>query len=313
MLFRRSILSLAILFIGVNALPAPPQTDASTSVAAAESTGATTATTAATTSQRGKQATSSSDVVTSEVSPTPIVDSPTPLSTQSTPTTTAQAETTPSTVLPSTTEVVVPVTTSSAAPSTLVTSTQPSVTVVSHSPTPVSTNLPSVTTADTTSHTAHSQTASSSSTSSSTTSADASQSTQSSGGTNTKTILIIGGTVGGLVIAAFIAFSIFRKLKLKPSRAFEERMEPAAGYLEEWNDPRTFRGYTQNASSANSLQRSNSVASSKYSFDEMDEKAGGGAAVLARGNTIRHFGQEKVYPSETGDGLREAGRGYRGF
>jgi hypothetical protein len=46
----------------------------------------------------------------------------------------------------------------------------------------------------------------------------------------------------------------------------------------------------------------------------MDEKAGGGATVLARGNTIRHFAQEKpTYPSENGDGLREAGRGYRGF
>ena len=69
----------------------------------------------------------------------------------------------------------------------------------------------------------------------------------------------------------------------------------------------------QNTSSANSLGRSNSVASSKYSFDEMDEKAGGGAATLARGNTIRQFGQEKFYPSESGDGLREDGRGYRGF
>jgi hypothetical protein len=101
-------------------------------------------------------------------------------------------------------------------------------------------------------------------------------------------------------------------------------MEPSTGHLEEWNDPRTFRGYMQNtaAPTTGSLQRSNSNASSKYSFDETDEKAGGGSAVLARGNTIRHFtsaaaGQEKsVYPPppmESGDGLREAGRGYRGF
>ena len=90
-------------------------------------------------------------------------------------------------------------------------------------------------------------------------------------------------------------------------------MEPAAGQWEEWNDPRTFRGYVQNSSTAPSLHRSNSQASSKYSFDEMDEKAGGGVANIMRGNTIRHFGQEKVYPTESGDGLREAGRGYRGF
>jgi hypothetical protein len=107
-------------------------------------------------------------------------------------------------------------------------------------------------------------------------------------------------------------------------------MEPTTGHLEEWNDPRTFRGYMQNATTttggggggAGSLHRSNSNASSKYSFDEMDEKAGGGSGVLARGNTIRVFpstpaGQEKsVYPPnpyETGDGLREDGRGYRGF
>ena len=90
-------------------------------------------------------------------------------------------------------------------------------------------------------------------------------------------------------------------------------MEPATGHLEEWNDPRTFRGYMQNTSTPPSLHRSNSQASSKYSFDEMDEKAGGGAATIMRGNTIRHFAQEKVYPTERGDGLREDGRGYRGF
>jgi hypothetical protein len=90
-------------------------------------------------------------------------------------------------------------------------------------------------------------------------------------------------------------------------------MEPAvqAGHLEEWNDPRTFRGYMQNSSGA-SLGRSNSQASSKYSFDAADEKAGGGAAAanLGRGNTIRQFGGEK---EPSGDGLREDGRGYRGF
>ena len=133
----------------------------------------------------------------------------------------------------------------------------------------------------------------------------------SSGGVNTKTILIVGGTVGGLVIAAFIAFSIFRKLKLKPSRSFEDRMEPAVanGHLEEWNDPRTFRGYMQNSSSAQSLGRSNSQASSKYSFDAADEKTSNGASVM-RGNTVRQFGAEKTMG---GDGLREGGRGYRGF
>ena len=90
-------------------------------------------------------------------------------------------------------------------------------------------------------------------------------------------------------------------------------MEPAAGHWEEWNDPRSFRGYVQNPAVAPSLNRSNSQASSKYSFDETDEKAGGGVATLMRGNTIRHFAQEKVYPTERGDGLREDGRGYRGF
>ena len=101
-------------------------------------------------------------------------------------------------------------------------------------------------------------------------------------------------------------------------------MEPNTGHLEEWNDPRTFRGYMQNTTATGggtgSLHRSNSNASSKYSFDATDEKAGGGSAVLARGNTIRQFtsaaaGQEKsAYPPmESGDGLREAGRGYRGF
>jgi hypothetical protein len=90
-------------------------------------------------------------------------------------------------------------------------------------------------------------------------------------------------------------------------------MEPtvANGHLEEWNDPRTFRGYMQNSSSANSLGRSNSQASSKYSFEAADEKAGGGSNVL-RGNTIRQFGGEKQTPMG-GDGLREGGRGYRGF
>lgn len=90
-------------------------------------------------------------------------------------------------------------------------------------------------------------------------------------------------------------------------------MEPAAGQWEEWNDPRTFRGYMQNSSAPPSVHRPNSVASSTYSFDETDEKAGGGVATLMRGNTIRHFAQEKVYPMESGDGLREDGRGYRGF
>jgi hypothetical protein len=115
-------------------------------------------------------------------------------------------------------------------------------------------------------------------------------------------------------------------------------MEPnlSNGHLEEWNDPRTFRGYMQNSSSANSLGRSNSQASSKYSFDGADEKAGGGATVargntitggagvmrgntiggganVMRGNTIRQFGQEKQVPMDSNDGLREGGRGYRGF
>lgn len=103
-------------------------------------------------------------------------------------------------------------------------------------------------------------------------------------------------------------------------------MEPnlSNGHLEEWNDPRTFRGYMQNSSSANSLGRSNSQASSKYSFDAADEKAGagpgvargntiGGGANVIRGNTIRQFGQEKQTPMDANDGLREGGRGYRGF
>ena len=86
-------------------------------------------------------------------------------------------------------------------------------------------------------------------------------------------------------------------------------MDPVlqSGQLEEWNDPRTFRGYMQNASAAPSLKRSNSNASSTYSFEQGDEKAG--QTGLTRGNTIRHFAQEK----EVGDGLREGGRGYRGF
>jgi len=80
------------------------------------------------------------------------------------------------------------------------------------------------------------------------------------------------------------------------------------GHLEEWNDPRTFRGYMQNSSSGNSLGRSNSQASSKYSFDQNPEKEVVG---VARGGTIGQFnGVEK---SEMGDGLREDGRGYRGF
>lgn len=88
-------------------------------------------------------------------------------------------------------------------------------------------------------------------------------------------------------------------------------MEPGSNHLEDWNDPRSFRGYMPD--NTPSLARSNSQASSKYSFDETDEKAGGGAAALARGNTIRHFPLEKTFPSEYGDGLREDGRGYRGF
>jgi len=100
-------------------------------------------------------------------------------------------------------------------------------------------------------------------------------------------------------------------------------------------------------SGAQGLERSNSTASSRYSFDAADEKAGMGAGPGAgltrgntngggltrgntnggglargntnggsgggveRGNTIRKF--EKVYPFEQGDGLREDGRGYRGF
>jgi hypothetical protein len=60
----------------------------------------------------------------------------------------------------------------------------------------------------------------------------------------------------------------------------------------------------QNSSSyAPSLNRSNSNASSKYSFDENDEKAGGGS--IFRGQTNDKYG--------AGDGLREDGRGYRGF
>jgi hypothetical protein len=114
-------------------------------------------------------------------------------------------------------------------------------------------------------------------------------------------------------------------------------MEPnlSNGHLEEWNDPRTFRGYMQNSSSANSLGRSNSQASSKYSFDAAEEKAGGAAGVargntigggagvmrgntigganVTRGNTVRQFGQEKQTPMDSSDGLREGGRGYRGF
>jgi hypothetical protein len=108
--------------------------------------------------------------------------------------------------------------------------------------------------------------------------------------------------------------------------------------LEEWNDPRTFRGYMQTSASTQNLERSNSTASSNYSFDAADEKAGTGGqgltrgntnagltrgntnagltrgntnAGVQRGNTIRQF--EKTYPFEQGDGLREDGRGYRGF
>ena len=62
-----------------------------------------------------------------------------------------------------------------------------------------------------------------------------------------------------------------------------------------------------------SLGRSNSQASSQYSFEASDEKAGGGNTILARGGTIRQFQPEKVVPLEQGDGLREDGRGYRGF
>lgn len=75
----------------------------------------------------------------------------------------------------------------------------------------------------------------------------------------------------------------------------------------------------QNASPPASLHRSNSNASSKYSFDASDEKAGSsGAPALMRGGTIRHFGVQEKPPyapmdMENGDGLREAGRGYRGF
>ena len=98
-------------------------------------------------------------------------------------------------------------------------------------------------------------------------------------------------------------------------------MDPSTGgHLEEWNDPRTFRGYMQNTSSGEaslSRSRSNSNASSKYSFDASDEKAGSsGAPPIMRGGTIRHFGvQEKppYPPMQSDDGLREGGRGYRGF
>jgi len=75
----------------------------------------------------------------------------------------------------------------------------------------------------------------------------------------------------------------------------------------------------QNSASGQGLERSNSTASSTYSFDVGDEKAGGGGAAaaaggVARGNTVRQYNQqEKGFPFENGDGLREDGRGYRGF
>lgn len=82
------------------------------------------------------------------------------------------------------------------------------------------------------------------------------------------------------------------------------------GNSEEWNDPRMFRGYGQNSTAG--LGRSKSQASSQYSFELEDEKSGGGT-MMARGGTIRNFPPEKEVPLERGDGLREAGRGYRGF
>lgn len=65
----------------------------------------------------------------------------------------------------------------------------------------------------------------------------------------------------------------------------------------------------QNESSANTLGRSNSGASSAYSCDIADEKAGGG---LGR-STTGQWGRDEKHVFENGDGLREDGRGYRGF
>jgi hypothetical protein len=97
----------------------------------------------------------------------------------------------------------------------------------------------------------------------------------------------------------------------------------SGGHLEEWNDPRTFRGFMQNSTTQSTLERSPSTTSSKYSFDGEDEKVGSGVAGVTRGNTmrggvvrgntVRHFPATEKNPFERGDGLREDGRGYRGF
>src|SRR5579862_626359 len=305
----------ALLGLGVNALPAPQlgtgslDTPVAVNLAAQGDAAATTGAKATTPQQQ----TSALVVTDSSINTSPATQAVL-TTTPTTPATTEQVVSSTPLDTPSTS--LTPATTSSLVPSTTLiavttSSTQPNAARVgattstpTTSSTPVPTDFPTITAITTPSQSTTSTTPSTSTT------AQAQQDNQSSSGVNTKTILIVGGTVGGVVILAFIAFSIFRKLKVQPSKGFNERFEPVTeGHLEEWNDPRTFRGFMQNSSSAQSLGRSNSQASSKYSFDAADEKLGNGASVM-RGNTIRQFGAEK---NMGGDGLREGGRGYRGF
>jgi len=341
MQFRRSILfSIAVVLVGVNAAPTPQRNgnvNINGNVGAGLTTDTTAATTAATTDsatadtttqQQTVQTTEQTSIVTSVIQTTSQAQNTGTLGeavTNAAPPTTSTSQhdfVTPTTTSPT----VALFTASSASVATQIvqtTSQQQITTPKTTSPTPVTTNLPTITSTIDPSTKAATQPTYAATTSSSSATTSATSNAQNSGTTtssssNTKTILIVGGTVGGFVILAFIAFSIFRKLKLKPSQEFNSRMDPSTGgHLEEWNDPRTFRGYMQNTSSGASLTRSNSNASSKYSFDASDEKAGSsGAPPIMRGGTIRHFGvQEKppYPPMQSDDGLREGGRGYRGF
>jgi len=291
--FRRFLLSIAVVVVvGVSAAPAAQHPDHTAGVDGTGSSNSTGHDTDSSLTPTGTPlATSTPSVLSTtpvvQTTSTPIQDS-TPVQT---PTPTQQSTSTPPTVV----ETVL--TTAQVATST---STQQADT----SSTPVPTVFPTINSATPTYSTPSATPTSANS------SADNSSSTTSKGGVSTKTILIVGGTVGGIVICAFIAFSIFRKLKLKPSEHFEQRLEPTGstgGHLEEWNDPRVFRGYMQNESST--LGRSNSQASSKYSYDAADEKAGG----LGRQHTGQWGRADEKQVFENGDGLREDGRGYRGF